>query len=293
MSDLTIAERKKLEKLLGMSSGYVLNYSNRTFAEFVLESTGLDIDEEKYLVNGPSKANRLRTFWKLEDNIIVGKLLNDLINDIDQPYADIELCRLIADRLLGQTPSAPVHFQQQPASGDHRHAARPDISASLAELKDAFLKLTEEKDRNRAGLQFESFLNKLFALFDLNPKRPFKIVGEQIDGSFDLDNEIYLLELKWENHALPQAPLLVFRGKIEGKSAFTRGVFVAVNGITSDAHDAITRGKQPLFFVIDGQDLLMILSEAMSLPEFLRRRVRLLAGEGRVCVPFSKLTEDD
>jgi hypothetical protein len=90
MSDLTIAERKKLEKLLGMSTGFVLNYSNRTFAEFVLESTGLDIDEEKYLVNGPSKANRLRTFWKLEDNIIVGKLLNDLINDIDQPYADIE-----------------------------------------------------------------------------------------------------------------------------------------------------------------------------------------------------------
>jgi|HubBroStandDraft_6_1064221.scaffolds.fasta_scaffold368052_1 hypothetical protein len=290
MSNLTIAEKKKLEKLLGMSGGYVLNYSNRTFAEFVLESTGIDIDDERYCSNGNSKANRLRMFWKLEDNQTVGKLLNDLINDIDQPYVDIEICRLIVNRLLGQTPSAPI---QSPAPADQHRPVRPDISRSLAELKDEFLKLIEEKDRNKAGLQFESFLNRLFALFDLKPKRPFKIAGEQIDGSFDLDHEIYLLELKWENHPLPQAPLLVFREKIEGKSAFTRGVFVAVNGITSEAHDAITRGKQPLFFVVDGHDLLMILSEAMSLPEFLRRRVRLLLEEGRVCVPFSELMEDD
>ena len=88
---------------------------------------------------------------------------------------------------------------------------------------------------------------------------------------------------------MPEAPLLVFRSKIEGKSAFTRGVFVAVNGVSVQARDAITRGKQPSFFVIDGYDLMMILSEAMSLPDFLRRRVRLLAEEGRVCVPFSEL----
>jgi hypothetical protein len=33
----------------------------------------------------------------------------------------------------------------------------------------------------------------------------------------------------------------------------------------------------------------MVLSGAISLPEFLRTRVRLLAEEGRVCVPFSEL----
>ena len=62
-----------------------------------------------------------------------------------------------------------------------------------------------------------------------------------------------------------------------------------MNGVSVQARDAITRGKQPSFFVIDGYDLMMILSEAMSLPDFLRRRVRLLAEEGRVCVPFSEL----
>jgi hypothetical protein len=98
-----------------------------------------------------------------------------------------------------------------------------------------------------------------------------------------------LLESKWEGHALPEADLLVFRGKSEGKSTFTRGVFVALNDITQQARDAITRGKAPSFFVMNGHDLMMILNEAISLTEFLRRRVRLLAEEGRVCVPFSEL----
>ena len=89
---------------------------------------------------------------------------------------------------------------------------------------------------------------------------------------------------------MPEADLLVFRGKIEGKSTFTRGVFIALNDVTEQAVDAITRGKSPSFFVMNGYDLLMVLSEAISLKDFLRKRVRLLAEEGRVCIPFSELT---
>ena len=227
------------------------------------------------------------------DNRTVGKLLKAFIEDIDpQPSAEIEICRPIVIRLLDHNRPVPVDSRHHPATVS-QHPTPPEISRRLAELKDGFLKLAAETDRNKAGLQFESFLNRLFELFDLKPQKPFKIIGEQIDGSFDLDHEIYLLELKWENHRLCEAPLLTFRGKIEGKATLTRGVFVAVNGITTEAQDAITRGKQASFFVVDGHDLLTILSEAMSLPEFLRRRVRFLAQEGRVCVPFFELTEAD
>ncbi|MHB1563290.1 MAG: hypothetical protein ACYCXP_04240 [Leptospirillum sp.] len=37
---------------------------------------------------------------------------------------------------------------------------------------------------------------------------------------------------------------------------------------------------------MDGYDLMMILSEAISLTDFLRKRIRLLGEEGRVSVPF-------
>lgn len=36
MSDLTVFEKRKLEKLLGMGSGYVLNFSDRTYSEFFI-----------------------------------------------------------------------------------------------------------------------------------------------------------------------------------------------------------------------------------------------------------------
>lgn len=77
MSDLTAIEKVMLEKILRMDGGYVLNFSNRTFADFVLYSTGQDINDPKYRASGDSKANRLRAFWRLESNPIVGKLLGD------------------------------------------------------------------------------------------------------------------------------------------------------------------------------------------------------------------------
>ncbi|MBD2364830.1 hypothetical protein H6G36_27295 [Anabaena minutissima FACHB-250] len=79
MSNLSSIERIKLEKLLDMSGGYVLNFSNRTFDDFVLENTGLDISGDKYIDTSPSKANRLRSFWRQESNHTVGKLLLALL----------------------------------------------------------------------------------------------------------------------------------------------------------------------------------------------------------------------
>jgi Restriction endonuclease len=195
------------------------------------------------------------------------------------------MCRLIVGRLLGKSSAHHVPAQEpQPQTQQHSRQFE-----AFLQLKEEFGNLAVEKDRAKAGLALEKLLNRLFELFDLKPRQPFRVAGEQIDGSFELDGQIYLLELKWEQNPLPEADLLVFRGKIEGKSTFTRGVFIALNGISDQARDAITRGKAPSFFVMDGYDLMMVLSEAVNLTHFLRQRVRLLAEEGRVCVPFSEL----
>ena len=58
MVDLTNQEKRNLEKLFGMGSGFVLVFSNRTFGEFVLDSTGKDIFDESYNRGSAAKANR-------------------------------------------------------------------------------------------------------------------------------------------------------------------------------------------------------------------------------------------
>jgi phosphatidylserine/phosphatidylglycerophosphate/cardiolipin synthase-like enzyme len=74
MSDLSSIEKCKLEKILEMGSGYVLHFTDRTFQEFILENTAINIDEDKYKCSGTSKANRLREFWKQELNSTIGKV---------------------------------------------------------------------------------------------------------------------------------------------------------------------------------------------------------------------------
>ncbi|WP_202393903.1 hypothetical protein [Flavobacterium sp. HBTb2-11-1] len=65
MADLSIQEKAKIEKFLGMGSGYVADFSDRTFQEFVGAVTGLDIDDPKYHYSSNSKANRLSLLkWK-------------------------------------------------------------------------------------------------------------------------------------------------------------------------------------------------------------------------------------
>jgi len=215
--------------------------------------------------------------------------LNGHVKELGFKFPDLwdrgfraSLAQTTTERAREHVKHAEAELKQQVLC-EHR-------SQALLELKEEFLQLNSEPDRNKAGLALEKLLNRLFELFELKPREPFRVIGEQIDGSFELDSEIYLLEAKWENHRLSEKELLVFRGKIEAKSTFTRGLFIALNDVTGEAKDAIIRGKAPMFFAMNGHDLMMVLCQGISLTDFLRKRVRLLAEEGRMFVPFAALS---
>jgi hypothetical protein len=110
MSDLTYGEKRKIEQLLNMGCGYVLDFSNRTFAEFFYATIGKDIYDSIYDYASGSKANRLRGFWNVEGNYVVGKLLNGLfehgaeIGAFQDKEALLEACQKIAARLMQDTP---------------------------------------------------------------------------------------------------------------------------------------------------------------------------------------------
>jgi len=215
--------------------------------------------------------------------------INGLILEIGFKFPDLWDPDFIACLRADGTTRATEHVEAARLAERLRETERARRSRELEALKKEFLELHEEVDRQSAGRKLENVLNRLFELHELMPREPFRVVGEQIDGSFELDHEVYLLEAKWHYEPRPAADLYVFREKIEGKSKFTRGIFLTINGVTTEAADAITRGKQPNFFIADGYDVMMLLEDNMDLALFLRCRQRLLAEEGRVCVPFHSL----
>jgi hypothetical protein len=112
MSNLTTIEKRCLEGLLGMSSGYVLDFTNESFSQLFHDNVNLNIYDDKYAIYGNSKAKRLRAFWEIESDAIVGKLLNVLLdvwkyNNTDNNPLIVnryEECRNIINRLLGNQP---------------------------------------------------------------------------------------------------------------------------------------------------------------------------------------------
>lgn len=79
MANFNTTERLKLEKIFGYKSGYVLDFSNRTFEEFFKENMNIGIYNDKYSQYGDSKGARLRCFFSLEDDKTVGLYIFNLL----------------------------------------------------------------------------------------------------------------------------------------------------------------------------------------------------------------------
>jgi len=79
MSKLNKIDQLKLEKMFDMGGGYVLDFSDRTFQEFIYESMHIDINSEKYNYHTGSKANRLRGFWRVENNKNIAAIIIHLL----------------------------------------------------------------------------------------------------------------------------------------------------------------------------------------------------------------------
>jgi len=148
MSDLFSTERRKLEQLLRMGSGYVLNFSNRTFDEFFFESIGRSIYDPQYNYGSASKANRLRGFWKVEDNSLVGKVMGERLDhalDLEWPKANdprLEECRRLVERIRSDGPV--VELDAPKAISDER-----DLEAVAKAVREAIEKNTAEGGLDR------------------------------------------------------------------------------------------------------------------------------------------------
>lgn len=82
MANLSTSEKQILEKLFQMNGGSVLNFTNRSFAEFFRDDLKIDIYYNKYNYLSGSKANRLRGFWLLNGDELIGRSIEKLIEYI-------------------------------------------------------------------------------------------------------------------------------------------------------------------------------------------------------------------
>jgi hypothetical protein len=253
MSDLTNLEKRKFEQLLDMGGGCVMNFSNRTFAEFVIDSTGRDPYDPCYDY-GSSKANRLRGFWKYEGNAVVGKLMGDMLDYgvenglLTGKDALLETCRRILTRLLQDSPVAE-------ADALARISDDRDFDTVAKAVKEAIEKNEPEAGLDRLHTFVTKYLRTLCIAHDITVTRDkplHSLFGE------------YVKRLRNNGHVESEMTARILRSSISTLEAFND-----VRNNQSLAHD------DPMLHY---DEALLIFNYVASLIRFLRSiesRIRL------------------
>lgn len=159
---------------------------------------------------------------------------------------------------------------------------------AISELHSKLTKLLSLPPQER-GFDFENFLKDLFEVFGLAPRSSFRLVGEQIDGSFQFQGETYLVEATWENEQVGQERLLVFSGKVGGKAKWSRGLLISYSGFSTEGLEAFSRGKATNIVCMDGLDLHDLLQAKLHLGTVLERKVRRAAETNEAYVSIREL----
>ncbi len=285
---LKATELRLLDDLFDMHGGYVLDFSNRTFAEFFLDELGIDIYSPRWEGGGTSKAKRLRFYLRNSPAPTVVRTLQALWD-----YREAERRRQGADETI---PAAEEQFYDlierlggtRPRPKRQARSAADDINLdpiTSAALKADLMALSQLEPQAR-GFAFERFLKALFDANGMSGRASFRLVGEQIDGSFEFAGDPYLLEAKWTATKIGVADLRSFNAKVEDKATWSRGLFVSDSGFSEDGLTAFGRGNS--IVCMDGLDLYEMLDQNFALSEVLRQKVRRAAETGQ---PFVRLRE--
>jgi hypothetical protein len=157
-------------------------------------------------------------------------------------------------------------------------------TADLLALTSAFTKMFGSGMTVQArGRLFERFLQELFNRQAVKMGDPFRINGEQIDGSFKFEGENYIVEAKWQDASSSTSDLYTFAHKVDGKM-HGRGMFISVNGFSKEGITAIVQGKHIKTVLVDGEDINAVLEKRITLEALLDYKIRAAQTRGEVYV---------
>lgn len=285
MANLSFIDKQLIEEVLGMGSGYVLDFSNRTFDEFMTEVIGESIySKYEYM----SKANLLRRFIADYPDAYIGKMIvlaikymrrKNLITQANE--AKVNELLLFGQSKFGK--SAKPKTSEPPIATSHTRA--PIDYQTLA--NDLF-KLDAIKDAQRRGYEFEKYLNRLFGVFELDPHASYRTDTDQIDGSFILNGNTVLLEAKYRIASLSKNDLILFENKVARKSSFARGLFVSLSDFDENVVNYF-KDRSSRIIAVSVPEIYMMCSEEKDLKEVLTRKFRYLDEYGVIYKHISQL----
>jgi hypothetical protein len=290
-----------------MPSGFVLNFSDRTFQEFIFDSVGIDMYAPGMDAGGTSKAKRLRHFWKVQPDHVVGRLLLALCDyykavEHEPDQTLLAECRGIAQRLASShsAPSPLPFIPPRPplAVTEVSPTSNSTSASSIAVQSEALLKVFDEMARcsepNRRGYLLEDLLVRTFQLHQIDVVRSFKRNNgsEQIDAAFKLEGWHYLVECRWREKLADTRQVDGLRGQVQRSGKQTMGVFLSINGWSLHVPSNLKQSPDKSVLLMDGYDLRVILEGRIMLRDLLLAKLTHFNIEGEPFVSVAQIIAD-
>ena len=162
------------------------------------------------------------------------------------------------------------------------------VRQRLEQIRNRYMALVTSTNPQGRGFELEKVMYDLFELFDLDPKASFRNTGEQIDGAFSLGGTDFLFEARWRQAQSDASDLDTFAAKVRRKLENTLGVFLSINGFSSDGVAAHSSGGA-VVVLMDGADLMAVFEERIDFVSLLLRKKRHAAQTGEIYLPIHQI----
>jgi hypothetical protein len=217
----------------------------------------------------------LRLVNRMADSLIQQASFPDLIGweDSKQKIADATTS---VDALRTYRNAQQVQAATEKEKAEARKRAteiNAEIKAratDLTKLEDELTELSKQLGSAAAGYAFQDWFYKLADYFEVASRRPYVVVGRQIDGSITVDGTTYLVELKFTREQSDAIDIDSLLAKLGGKADNTMGVMFSVSGYSSVAIKGAS-GPKGLLLLFDHSHLYLLLHGGVSMEELICR----------------------
>lgn len=152
----------------------------------------------------------------------------------------------------------------------------------IEKIQKKFYSLFSEPNPHKRGAELEIVLNDLFAIYQISVRDAFRRKGEkgegvieQIDGVIEIDNQIFLVEMKWHKPSIGSQDIFAHLGRIYHRSQ-AHGIYISASGYTASgltaAKDALTNNA--LLILCDLHEFVKLLENKDELKPYLRKKIQ-------------------
>ena len=138
-----------------------------------------------------------------------------------------------------------------------------------------------EENHQKRGKTLEGLLNRLFVSFDVSVREAFTIQGvegegiiTQIDGAIELDNRIYLVEMKWLKEKVGPGDVAQHLNRVMYRAG-AGGIFISATDYTLSAQNILCQAlSHRVHVAIHLQEIIYALEKESDLTGIMRAKVQ-------------------